>query len=409
MNSFTKSQQLLMIRITQYGVPLLLLPILIHRVGLEGMGELAFWNSICIFISLVVGMNMDTFACGQIFKNKQKKSNVDIYIQVPLLIKLSFSFVFFVFWLVFSVAFIERDRFLLVLFSFYAGISPLMFFNFYYVATSDFSTSLWSVILEKFIPSIFIYVFVTSADESYLIPIFYFLFALIAIIFNLNRSGFWKVRSYANRKLRLKILVFKYFKSSLVLLLGKVTQFYTSFSKFIFGYFVGFESVAIYDVLEKVVNVAKVPLIMIAQLFFSKKESGYLEVFKLFLIQLSLSIAFVAGIYFYSTNILRYFFSESYLVNYDSLLNVLSLVLLSVPVVQVLGFNFVAKYLSGDVYGRILLCSNILSAITLCFLFLFDLISFYNLLLWIVGSEFIFAFLLILICFLLGNKVFYDR
>ncbi|WP_146067536.1 hypothetical protein, partial [Vibrio jasicida] len=170
-----------------------------------------------------------------------------------------------------------------------------------------------------------------------------------------------------------------------------MTQVHTSLSKFLVGMIFNYELVAIYDVIEKVVNALKVPLVILFQATYSRLKMSKRETGKLFISLVICSIVTYSIAFHMDEFILTYFLKS----NVESALSaykIMLLVVLSVPFMQAYGAGYIVKVKGADIYANIMIVSNLISIAVLVSLYL-NGIDFNKYVMWVVFAEFIFAML----------------
>ncbi|MEZ9390267.1 oligosaccharide flippase family protein [Vibrio lentus] len=387
---------LVLIRVIQFGFPLLIYPYFISLFGLDKFGELSFWLSISYFFGTLVSLNMESHASQQIYEFKNQELLLKRSISIPLIIRLTVFIISLIGWFVFSVIYSSDFYFfILVFFSCYPLISIGLQPNFYFLAMGDYALSLKSMIFEKCMFLILIYFIIKDGDAYYLLPLCYFISNLISIslvYFNIIIKNDLDIASYLT--MDNSVIFKKYMIISTRLLVGKFTQIHTSLSKSIIGMLFNYEMVAIYDIAEKIVNATKVPLVIVFQATYSKISMNGANTIKLFLVLLSMSFMAYLGLSNIADFLLNYFLSGT-VSNRDITsfsLSTLSLIIFSVPFMQTFGAAYIVKNVGANIYANIMIVSNCISMLSLgviCFLGVTFPIYIY----WVVFAEFLFALL----------------
>lgn len=382
---------LVVIRTIQYGFPLLIYPYFLSLFGLEKFGELSFWLSITYFIGTLVSLNMESHASKMLFKSSGNELERKKTIAIPIIIRLAMFFLSVVGWLIFSLLYANSyEHMLLIMFSCYPLLSIGLQPNFYFMALGDYFLSLKTIVIEKTIFLLLIFFIVTSDKLYYLVPICYFMAYLISFIFlyrYIINSNEIKIFHYIRSDY---FDIFRsYTKVSLKLFLGKLTQIHTSLSKFLVGMIFNYELVAIYDVIEKILNAMKVPLIILFQATYSRLKMSKGETGKLFFGLVICSIIIYSTALYLDEFILSYFLKtnvETALYSYKIML----LVVLSVPFMQAYGAGYIVKVKGADIYANIMIMSNLVTITVLILLYLTGL-NFNKYVMWVVFAEYLFA------------------
>ncbi|HBN6202653.1 oligosaccharide flippase family protein [Vibrio parahaemolyticus] len=391
--TFKNSFILVLIRAIQYGFPLLIYPYFLSLFGLKKFGELSFWLSVTYFIGTLVSLNMESHASQMLFKSSGVELERKKTIAIPLIIRLLVFFLSVAGWLSFSLFYASSyEHMLLIMFSCYPLLSIGLQPNFYFMALGDYLLSLKTIVIEKIIFLLLVFSIITSDELYYLVPMCYFMGYLVSFLFlyrYIMSSN--KIKLFDYIKPDYFGMFRSYTKISLKLLLGKMTQVHTSLSKFLVGIIFNYELVAIYDVIEKVVNALKVPLVILFQATYSRLKMSKKETEKLFIGLVVCSIITYSIALYMDEYILTYFLKgnvESALCAYKIML----LVVLSVPFMQAYGAGYIVKVKGADIYANIMIVSNLISMTVLLLLY-FSSIDFNKYVMWVVFAEFIFAML----------------
>ncbi|WP_063669836.1 oligosaccharide flippase family protein [Aliivibrio fischeri] len=340
-------------RIIQFMTPMFVLPYIICVVGLESYGKYIYWLGLSTYLSNVVGLNIETYAIRRVAEDDNQ---VDAILN-PILLKLVLASILILCWsLVSMYNAADAKEFILILFCLYPLLSVVLLPTHYFVGVGDFKLQLICSIIEKLTLLILVFLLVRTKDDYYLIPLTYSFSLIFSIAFcyiNMSRNI-----NMSNYKLNVSEIK-KYFNVSKYLILGKLSQVHTTLAVFIIGNIFGFSSVGIFDVVNKVLNLSKVPLSVISQAVYSSMKSCLRRYIALFGLMTFFGIVFYLLVNYFSLEILSYLYSEPASTVSLELLSILSLVLISTPALMVFGTNYVARYGAPNTYGKLVLLTNV--------------------------------------------------
>ena len=380
--NFTYLSILQFIRIV---IPVLLIPILIGKVGLEKYGMIIFAQTIVAYLMIIVNFGFEMSATKQIAINRgdnKKLSNiVSSVIVVQILLFLTLGFIYFTIlsltspsnnnYLLFSLSFLFILQEIFIPIWFFQGMEKMK-----YIAIIDS--------LSRLIYFILIILFINNSDDYLLVPIFRFVGIIIAgsvsiyFIFIKNKIEF---KYIVGQKL------YYYVRDSLPFFYSKLSNVINERTNILLlGLFVGMNSVAYYDFMNKVISainsmfgtLIKVlyPHISISR---SKRKAK-----KILSFNLILSIVGYFTLCFFSWDIITLFLGEAFLY-----LNVLFYYFgITIPLVVigwVLGDLFLAAFGYSKEYSLSSIYGTIFYLITIIILYLSSSITLYSLIIALVG------------------------
>ena len=389
---FKSATYLLLTRVTQLGFPLILYPFLVKVLGVDKLGEIVFWHSVTAFLGVVASLNMETFAARVLVTNPEDHGAL----AAPVIIKGVIALIVITFWVLFATFYSEtRAEWVVMVASVHAILLTTLTPNFYFISKSDFALQFIAIFFEKALNLIFILLFVTR-DKYYYVPVIYLFSVMMSCFLSLYVI---KVR----HKLDISEISYKdlnvksYLSVSMFFLVGKLTQLHTNLAKFFVGVFFDFSAVTLFDVCEKIINMAKIPFTMISQIAFSRLSGRLFELGILFIMMFSISFLFYFSLNYYGGFLFSFFIGgESQLM--INLLGSMSVIILFMPFLLVIGVNYLARFCNKKIYPSIQMLSNLISILMLCLFSYFfyrkselglDLITFSY---WVVLSEGVFSF-----------------
>lgn len=298
---------LTLLQVVNLLLPIVVFPYLIKTIGVVNVGIIAFCQTAIIFLTIIISFGFNISATQQVAIYKSDKEKLGLIISATLIIK---AILLIVCNLIFFTAAMNLQVFegkinILLLFSglcIYEALFPVWFFQ--GVENMKFITIFNT--LAKAMSVICIFVFVNGSRDILLVPLFYTIGSVIAAIGGL----YYMIKISGVRIVLPKPNIMKYYFSQAVpfFISSIFSQIYVNTNKIIVGVFLGFTDVAIYDLIEKVVRILKMPITLINQAVFPKVSRDKDIKF----IVSVLLVVFVFGLVLY---LMTYFFSE-YIVSY---------------------------------------------------------------------------------------------
>lgn len=249
--------------------PLLTYPYLLRVIGLELYGVIVFSQTIIAYISLVINFGFNMSSAKEVAVNKDNKEKLNkivstTYISKSILWAIcgigyiivinTFHFFQEYYW-VYLLSYLLTFNELLLPTWFFRGIEKMK-----YITIVNISSRLVFVVA--------IFLFVREKSDYLYVPLLNGIGAIVAgllalyIVFQKEGVQF---------KLNAVHGIKEDYKRSFPLFVSSIsTQIYVNVNKLVVGSFLGMSEVAIYDLAEKVLNLMKLPITMIAQATFPK-------------------------------------------------------------------------------------------------------------------------------------------
>lgn len=390
---------LFLARFNQFAVPLIVYPLCVSNVGLNNFGFIAFCTGMSALLAKFISFNMDTFSARMIKDSGEDRALADLAIITPIFMKLLLSICTLPFYIAYCCYQYSGYELIAALLCLYPVISTCFSFNHYVLGFGEFHLLFKASLLEKGVLLILVVSLIHSADDFWLIPFSYLISVCTPIIYYIV-----KIKPYkANLKLRtLFANSKKYFSVGKWLLVGKCLQLHMNGAKVILGFVFDYKWVAVYDVCEKIVNVSKVPLTMVGEFLFSRKDSGRSFYLRFFYVEILMALLLILLLALFGEYLLLYFAKEHFESDMHQTLNALSFILLAIPLLIVFGSNYIVKEMSADIYGKLLFVSNLISLQFLLMWYYFASNDFYLFVYWVVFCEYLLA--CFCVCFVLYKK-----
>ncbi|WP_024769811.1 flippase [Aquimarina macrocephali] len=276
-----------LLQIFNLAVPLLTYPYLIRVLGEETYGLVIFAQAVIAYLVILVSFGFNKTATREVSihrNDKEKLSEIisSVFIIKGLIFIASFLFLYIILHFIPSSRNQEILFYLSLWLCFFEWIFPLWYFQ--GIEQMKFITVITLISRLVFLALIFILI---KEKKDYLyLPIINGLGALAAgfvslyIVFSRHKVKF---------KFQNKTTLFFYAKESLAILTSDISiTLYVSTNKVLVGTFLGMNEVAYYDLAEKLLNLIRLPILILGQALFPKvsKEKNIYFVKKIAMISL---------------------------------------------------------------------------------------------------------------------------
>ncbi|WP_408900783.1 oligosaccharide flippase family protein [Photobacterium piscicola] len=325
-NMFVGFSYLSLFQMINIGFPILIYPYLIKTIGLNNYGWFVFINAISLYFVIFINQGFDLTAVKVIGENRSNIKRTNMILSSVLYVKF---ILFFISFCVFSFVFVfinSKHSYLVAVVIFFQLIIYNMTPFWFYQAIEKIKIISIINALVKVVSLLFVFVFVNEQND---------LINYVSILLIVNIVGF----------LSSIVLIYKVgYKLILVsideikdVILKSVPYFFSRIataiteytSSIMIGLFVGLDSLAIYDIANKVITVFKTPFQIFSQVFYPVslrcKNIKYNRV-ALFVLT-GLSVLICLGILFFSKNIYAFFNLSSY----NEFMLVINILVLYIP------------------------------------------------------------------------------
>jgi len=309
---------------------LLMTPYIFRVLGKENYGLVVFAQTISTYFSILINFGFNVTATKDISINRDSKDKTSDIISTVLTLK---GILFIVSFLILSglvliIPFLKNNSTVFFISMLYC-LSETLFPLWYFQGTEKMKYIAIINIITRIASAVLIFVFVRNSDDFLLVPILLGSGSLSGAIIGLWIL-FWKHNqkfrypSFSN--LRLSI------KENIPMFISSVsTQIYVNANKLIAGSFLGMQELAIYDVVDKIVYMLKIPVVLVGQTLFPRVSRD--KDIKFVMRSMKLVLIFFVVIYtsvFIFANPLIQFFSGSVNPEAVNLLRLLSVSLLPI-------------------------------------------------------------------------------
>jgi PST family polysaccharide transporter len=300
------------LQITNLILFLITVPYLFRVLGSQNYGLIIFAQTIAFYFSIFINFGFNLTATRDISVYRSNKAKISEIVSSVLTIKiilflLSFSVMIIITQLVTEIEY-QSDLFLL---SMLACLSEALFPVWYFQGVEKMKYITFINITTRVLATVLVFILINSKEEYLFYPLLVgsgtvtgAIFALV-VIFVKDRIVF---------RFQPISVVRHYFNDNILYFLSNVsTQVYINANKIIIGSFLGMVEVAFYDVAEKVINMAKVPFLLLGQTLFPKvaRDRNVAFLKRILAYMITFAIVIIAGIFVLSDTLIQFFSGSS--------------------------------------------------------------------------------------------------
>lgn len=319
----------------------LLIPFLFRVLGKEYYGTVVFAQTIAAYFSILVNFGLNATATHDISVYRDNEAKLSEIISSVLIIKIFFFIISFlvVLLLVFLIPSFRIHKYVYI-FSMLYCLSEALFPVWYFQGIEKMKYITYINVGTRIISAIFVFLIIKEPEDYYLVPLLLglgtFVGSLTGIIYMMQfrRNRFmWQSINNLKRGINYNLPLFVSNVSS---------QVYVNGNRLIIGTFIGMQTLALYDIAERIVNMVKVPISVIGQVLFPKvsRDSNLRFIYK------SMTYITLAYLLIY---ILLFVFAGNIVVLFTGSLNPVT-----VSVVRILGLS-VIPICAGLFYAELIL------------------------------------------------------
>lgn len=332
------------LRLVTLLVPIITIPYLIATLGRETYGLVIFAQTIVSYFLILINFGFDVSASRLISIYRNNTNRVSDIVSHVLFIKCVFfilSTVILVLILHFT-AYSAKDK-SLFLFSMYIGLYDLVFPQWYFLGKEKMKTVAIINSLTKGVFMSFIFIIIKDEGDYIKVPIINGIgsvmsgFIALYIVFAIDKVKF---------KLPQKAKLIFYFKDSLPVFLGNIAGKLKIISnKAILGIFVDLDSVAVYDIAEKIKSLVISFLEIIGRVIFPNVAKSH----NVKLVRTMIKIEFALGVLSYMAFcVIGFFIVQDYAPSYYP----------SVQIFYIIGITILFQPVSYTIGTSVLLVNN---------------------------------------------------
>lgn len=358
---FTTFSWLSIINFASLGIPFFFLPIVIGFYGPEGYGEIIFFQSLFLLISIVVSFGFNITGIEILSKARNIESaTIDIYI-----IKLIVAFgIIFISLLIVNLFDINRVLYCL---STWVLLSEAANVQFYFQFVEKLRVYAGINIVSKSLPFIIFLIIKEYHDGLYIYPLSFMIMSFVVncivltyLFYELKGSYFFK----------LEVILEKIVMSSKVFKVSLVGFIYASSGRVLLGFFSSSVNVGIYDLADRIFQLLKLPIGLLTQTYLvdAAKQNKPNLVRDVIRLNLVYSISAIAGVYLFGEILIDYL-SQGQLLDSYRILLILAVTLMPVAISgSIASLNFLVVGKANQIFKRSLLVLVVFLACSFLFL-----------------------------------------
>lgn len=347
-------------------LPFIALPYVIRTIGTERYGMVAFAQTIVAYFIIIINYGLDISAVKDVAVSRDNKTLLNEIVSIVLSIKfLLFLFSFGLFMIGLWIVPFMAEHPILMIYSFIACLSELLFPVWYFqgVERMKYVTIVKCTSLLLYTISVFIFIHKESDFEKVaLLQSISVLFSGIIAFYILLRveSIHLFIPSF--------VKIWKMLKSSFPFWLSRVSVvFNTNLAKTVSGLFLSMESVAAFDLAQRIINAVLIPTRMLNKAAYPHIARTQSRQFATKFLLFVATIAFViSSITFLTAPWLITFFAGYAMIEAITILRVLCVFVFTTSIVITMGGSILVSF--G--YPRTFTDSVIVSTLFLCFIYL---------------------------------------
>ena len=234
-------------------MPLILIPILINSIGLDRYGMIILSQTIVAYLMMIINFGFEMSATKQISIHRNNLDKISEIVSAVLFILLLILLIIrFVYFFLLNFIFFSSPYFLLFCLSFLFVLQELFLPIWYFQGLEKMKFITIIDVISRFVSFVFIILFVNSAEDYLLVPIFRFIGLIVAALISIYII-------FIQDKIKLKYTKLKkiyfYLKESSFFFVSKFSNIINERTNLLLlGLFVGMSSVAFYDFANKVIS-----------------------------------------------------------------------------------------------------------------------------------------------------------
>jgi O-antigen/teichoic acid export membrane protein len=353
-------------------VPIITLPHLFRVLGDTTWGVVLFAQSIALYLGILVSFGFSISATKDISIHRDNHSKLSEIVSSVFILKAGLFIIslLIVSILIFTIPFFKDYKLLFFLsmwFCLYEFIFPIWYFQ----GLEKMKYITFINLGSRCIFLILIFVLIKEESDYLLVPIINGIGSLFSglmgmiIIFKKDKIKFFIPK--------ISVLAY-YFKDSLPIFISNLSQLYIKMNKIIIGAFIGLDSVAYYDVAEKITNLMKTPISLISQTVFPKivKDKNLSFIQKILKINLVIQIVLLLIVMATAPFIVRLISGKDIPVAVTSLI-ILSLTVIPVVINNAFAVQTLLAFGFKKYFARSIIGSGIVYAVFILNMYIFNI------------------------------------
>jgi O-antigen/teichoic acid export membrane protein len=358
-------------------VPIITLPHLFRVLGDTTWGVVLFAQSIALYLGILVSFGFSISATKDISIHRDNHSKLSEIVSSVFILKAGLFIIslLIVSILIFTIPFFKDYKLLFFLsmwFCLYEFIFPIWYFQ----GLEKMKYITFINLGSRCIFLILIFVLIKEESDYLLVPIINGIGSLFSglmgmiIIFKKDKIKFFIPK--------ISVLAY-YFKDSLPIFISNLSQLYIKMNKIIIGAFIGLDSVAYYDVAEKITNLMKTPISLISQTVFPKivKDKNLSFIQKILKINLAIQTVLLLIVIATAPFIVRLISGKDIPVAVTSLI-ILSLTVIPVAINNAFAVQTLLAFGFKKYFARSIIGSGIVYALLILNMYIFNVWHLYG-------------------------------
>ena len=336
------------------------LPYLFRILGTESYGLIVFAQTIVYYLTIITNYGFNLPVTRDVSVNRDNKEKLSEIVSSVISLKLILFLISMAIMTVLTFLIpVFRENRLLFLFSMLACLSEAVFPIWFFQGIEKMKYLMFINISARIVATAFVFILIRVSADYIKYPIIWGggtvagALAGLLIVIKKYRIPFRIQKTYT---------LISYFSENTLYFFSNVsTQVYVNANKIVVGAFLGMTQVAWYDIADKIVNIAKVPLSLLGQALFPKvakdRNTAFLK--RVMIYTVVITILLVFSIFLFSDHLIE-FFSGSVNEITVKVLRMLSASLIPISIglfygdLLLINFSLKLEYTKMRVYGLVL-------------------------------------------------------
>lgn len=378
-------------------IPIIVYPFVVKILGGDVYGEVVYAQSIISMVVIAISWGLNAVAVKEISANRDNKEYLDYIFSHVFYVKIIFLSMFFLLFLIVNNC-LEFDYILYLLTS-WVIIYDIFFPVWYFQGMESLKKMACIISISRIVFLVSIFVFISYPED--------YLFYPLSNLFSISVSiilGFYIIFIKDNRKIvpfkRYQII--RLMKLGFPVFLSNFSSVYiTNFNKILLGNFGGMSAVTVYDFLEKIVSLIRIPSVIIRQSIFAQMSlNKKKDIFPLLLLVSIMNIMFIIFISIWDDFFINVFLGDEFLYASNFLLIYIWVIVFSTLSTYIIYFKLVPYEIK---YGIIIMLSIVIYSLIIVLGWFWEIISYEFIISLTVATE---IFVAVLVIFLFYNKIY---
>ena len=379
------------LKVFNIGFKFILVAYLVRVLGTELYGVLTWSDSIIQFFLMYINFGFNVYAAKYIVDHREDKSIINEVVSSIYIIKTVLFLTSFLILLITAIFDPIAQNLGLLYLMLIMGIGEVLFPIWFFQGIEKLKLATVIVFISRLFIVVTTFLFINNPDDIFL----YVGFIVISNVI-MGVLGVYTIKKYYDVSFYLVKIktILKYFNAAVMFFFGRFLLLVFNFGTiFLIGVYASMDDVTGFDIASKIVMLTVIPFEMLQQAVFPtiSRTMDKKLLTKLVFFSFGIGIILMAGINLFSSQLILLFGGEELLV-YTETLNFLSLLTPIISVTFILGSCGLVAFGFFKEYNYSLVISSIVYIVIVLFLYLFDEITFWNLIYLRVFSD------LVLVC-----------